>query len=483
MELKPFDWELLVRNWISLPVNQSLAGKVSQAKTLITRPTAIPPMADTLSIRPADLLVDPANPRLGKPNQGQQETLRALWKSDEDKMLRMARDISDQGRLDPTNRLLVMPFDDNGRACYMVLEGNRRLAAIKGLESPEMLKDAIRESTIKELRRLSQEYQQHPIDEIDCVTVATREEAYHWIMLRHTGLNEGSGIYQWGPQEKQNFLIRSGKADKHKPHMQLLNYLERSGSLTPDRREKVPSSTLERMVEDPAIREKLGLELIDGELLLRAPEDKVAKAAMLIVDDLIDKKTKVPDVMTKEQRAAFAAKMSPVKPTKPKGKGIPADKATAGPPKPSKTKRIAPPREKLIPGDCPLKTEGRIQQIETELRRLKLETYPNAVAVLMRVFVELVVDDYIERNNIAVKDMGNLRYKMENVNKDLAARKKLNAQQSKAVGATISGNVVLATSVTTMHGYVHNKHLHASPAELRAGWDNLQSFLIACCSP
>lgn len=440
-------------------------------------------MAATLRIRPADLLVDPENPRLAKPNQGQHDTLKAIWAADVDKMLALAADITEQGQLDPTNRLLVIPFDDNGRACHLVLEGNRRLAAIKGLESPDMLQGAIPEAKLKALRKHGQEYQQRPIEELDCVKVDNREQANHWLDLRHTGLNNGAGIQSWGPQEKNNFLIRSGKEAQHKLHMQLLNFLERSKVLTAERRAEVPSTTLERMIEHPGIREKLGYEAVDGELRIRAPEDKAAKAALDVVDGLIDGKIKVKDVMTKEDRTKFAAGLPTVKATRAVGKGVPADKAVAGATKPSRTKRLSGPRDQLIPRDCALKTTGRVQQIEVELRKLSLDQYANAVAVLLRVFVELTVDDYIERHKLAVKDDGNLRYKVEQVNKDLAAKKKLNAQQTKAVAAAISGNLVLAPSVTTMNGYVHNKHLHAGPADLRAAWDNFQSFLMGCWSP
>jgi hypothetical protein len=440
-------------------------------------------VADTLRLRPADLLVDPENPRLAKPNQGQHDTLKALWASDPDKLLALAADITEQGRLDPTNRLLVMPFNDNGRPCHLVLEGNRRLAAIKGLESPDMLQGAIPEGKLKELRQYGQVYQQQPIDEIDCVKVDKREDAYHWLELRHTGENDGAGIYKWGSQERENFLVRSGKASRHKPHMQLLNFLERSKVLTAERRADVPATTLERMIDHPGIREKLGLETVGGELRLRGAEDKVAKAAMAVVDLLIDQKIKVKDVMHKKDRDAFAESLPAVKAVRPAGKGIAADKAVVGTAKQARTKKVAAPRDRLIPPDCVMKTTGRIALIENELRKLSLDQYSNAVAVLLRVFVELTVDDYIERNQLATKDDGNLRYKMEQVNKDLVGKKKLSQQQSRAVSAAISGNLVLAPSVTTMNGYVHNKHLHAGPADLRAAWDNLQSFATACWSP
>ena len=447
------------------------------------------PMTDTLRVRPADIIIDEQNPRLVQPNLGQRETLRGVWANEPDKLLTLAKDIVEVGGLDPTNRLIVMPFDDNGRVCYRVLEGNRRVAAIKALESPDVLVDAIAPSALKALRKLAQDFQKNPIAEIDCGVVEKREDADHWIMLRHTGESGGRGIVPWGADEKDRYLLRTGKVSKAPLHSQVLSFLQARGDLSEADRRKVPVATLERMTDDPDIRAKMGIESIDGILHLRASADQVAKACIYVVRGLIDKEIQTKDVYTKDDRKTFAAEMPAkvtVKATKPAGQGTPAPQAatSTAPPKPKKAKKSPAKRDKLIPTDCHIGSTDRVKEIEGELRRLSLEHYPNAVSVLLRVFVELTVDHYVKANKMKGFDEDSkLSFKMQKVTEALKDGGKLDKQQAKAMSRCISADSALAPSILLMHGYVHNPNMHVSPQDLRASWDNLQAFVVACWSP
>jgi ParB-like chromosome segregation protein Spo0J len=85
-------------------------------------------MADTLSLAPAELLIDEINPRISLPNSGQHNALQALAQHHDTKLQVLADDIVAHG-LDPSNLPIVMQQPGVGR--YIVLEGNRRLAAIR----------------------------------------------------------------------------------------------------------------------------------------------------------------------------------------------------------------------------------------------------------------------------------------------------------------------------------------------------------------
>ena len=144
----------------------------------------------------------------------------------------------------------------------------------------------------------------------------------------------------------------------------------------------------------------------------------------------------------------------------------------------------AKPRDRLIPNDCVLNvTDPRLREIERELRRLSLESYPNAVSVLFRVFLELSADSYIERVGLSVSLDARLRQKLLDVTKDLVSRKKLTAQQAKPVRRSAQRDSYLAPSITVMHEYVHNQHMFPSPSDIRADWNNLQPWFIAVWSP
>jgi hypothetical protein len=144
-------------------------------------------MADTIEISVADLLFDVQNPRLASPNQGQRETLRALATGQGAKLRALAEDIIAYG-LDPSELMIVTASvgDQDNRNRYIVLDGNRRLAALRALENPDSIAGAIPASVLKAIRRLSQVFQTAPMESTTCVVFKDHEEARHWIELRHT---------------------------------------------------------------------------------------------------------------------------------------------------------------------------------------------------------------------------------------------------------------------------------------------------------
>ena len=143
-----------------------------------------------------------------------------------------------------------MPFKDDLKR-YVVLEGNRRLTALRALENPEFLVDAVGSGILSAIRRLSRQYQNAPIESMQCVVVKDRDEARHWIELRHTGENEGAGIVPWGSDDKARFRSRTGALELHS---QALNFLESRRDLTPESRRQVPVTSFKRLIETPEVR-------------------------------------------------------------------------------------------------------------------------------------------------------------------------------------------------------------------------------------
>jgi hypothetical protein len=155
----------------------------------------------------------------------------------------------------------------------------------------------------------------------------------------------------------------------------------------------------------------------------------------------------------------------------------------------SKPLRAATPRRRLDPSDrrevvpkgCPINvTDNRIAEIYKELRTLKLDDAPNAIAVLLRVFLEMSVDHFLEANNVPLKAKnpdGSLRHKK--LDKKLAETIDILVQVG--VPRTQLASVVRSLSVPhspmnieLFHLYVHERFSTPSPAELKAAWNNAQ---------
>jgi len=446
-------------------------------------------VADSIPLKPVDLLIDEENPRIQQPNAGQNKALLALAQYLGPKLHALAADIVEHG-LDPSNLPIVMP--GGGPARHVVLEGNRRLAALRALENPESIVDGTSPKLLKQLRKLSREYQHNPIETVQCIVVNNRDEARHWIELRHTGENAGAGVVPWGSDESARYRARVGTSE---PHSQALDFLQRRGDLTPEVRRTVPATSFKRLIETPAVRAKLGVEIEKGILNFLADEKKIARALMHVVSDLASGTIKVGDIYTKHQRKDYADNLPKeivVAPSAKSGHGMPATaggtttgKTGAGKRRPSKK------RDRLIPGSCVLTIDDpRVREIEAELRKLSLETYTNAVSVTFRVFVELSADAYIEKTAVVIPLENNKSGERERLDKkltavvnDLVTRNKLTSQQATPVRKACQKDSFLAPSVLLMHQYVHNKHVFPAPGDLRANWDSLQPFLAAIWTP
>jgi hypothetical protein len=440
---------------------------------------------ENLLIRIADLLIDAENPRLSLPNLGQREAQLELAKDQQTKLLTLARDILQYG-LNPAELPIIMPLkDDLDR--YVVLEGNRRLVTLRGLENPDSLASALNASVLARLRKLSKDYQENPIESTQCLVVKDRDEARHWIELRHTGENEGAGIVRWGGDEAARFRARTKGFEIH---TLALNFLEDRNDLTPEQRKRVPASSFRRLMTMPEMQDKLKVESQAGKLVLRGNEKQVAKALLHVVNDLASGKVKTDKIYSRPQRLEYIKNLpANIVPTATSGPATPASTGTQT----TKTKAAVGPtttkkRDRLVPRDCALKvTDTRIRQIEVELRGLSLETYTNAVSVLFRVFMELSTDAYLTRVNLPTtsasgKDLS-LMQKLVSIANDLVSRQKLTKQQAKPVHRAAAKDSFLAPSITVMNQYVHNQHVFPAPSDLRAYWDSLQPFFTAIWSP
>lgn len=450
-------------------------------------------MIETKLIAVSQLLVDMENPRLDNPQPNQLESIRTLVNSQKSKMINLSRDILENG-LNPSEAMIVMPLNgDNQR--YLVLEGNRRLCALKILENPDIALDLFSSTAQKQVKEMSSAYQTSPLADITCVIVSSRDDARHWIELRHGGEQDGAGTVRWGAAEKARFRQRFGQKEIH---LQVLDFLEEQGVLSPVDRQLVPVTSMKRVVEDRHTRDQLGYDVKDGELVVSGDFQNMIGVLARVASDLSSGHVRTKDIYHKDDRVSYIdrlleevernqSKVAPEAGPFSKVSGG-ATSASSSKENKGKTKRQAlleKNRPTLIPQKVKLVIhQARINEIYAELKKLIIQDYPNSVAVLFRVFVELSVDDYIVRNAGDFRknpedNSYKLSQKLMDVADHLKTNSKLSEHQHRAVRHAAQADNFMAVSVNVLNQYVHNPFFKPALDDLRSAWDNLQPFITA----
>jgi hypothetical protein len=446
-------------------------------------------MAERREFAITDLEVDAQNPRLEEGLTNQREAIRAMVRVQGDKVLRLAGDVVERG-FDLSTLAIVMPSIEN-KGRYTVLEGNRRLTAVRLLENPELSQGLFSPGRQKRLVGYSKQYKANPITKVLAVEFPDRESADVWIERRHTGYQAGVGIIPWGSKEAARFNERRGRRS---PALQVLNFVKDSGILdqtTLDQLEDFPLTNLDRLISDPAARDRLGLTKSGDEMGTQYPSEQIIKGLGRVVRDLATKKIQVPHIETKEKRAeyldTFKKKELPDPTTKTGQVRLLADASASGAsPDTAKKKtksRSTRDRKTVIPKGTKISTtDQRLRDIFDELYNCDIMRYTNACAVLFRVFIELSVDHYIDENKMQVGKPGDKRpptltLKMEKVADHLEQQGKMKQQQLKAARRIAKGQDFLAAGIESFHAFVHNKYFTPTPHDLKVTWNNLELFL------
>lgn len=425
---------------------------------------------------------DLENPRF-EPVENQIDALQAVVSSSPAKLVKLAEHIVENG-INPAERLIVVAAPGNR---FVVVEGNRRLAALKLLAKPALLHTIeVPNNTGNAIRRLADGFDRATIETLDAVVFTEKTEAATWIDLKHTGENEGAGTVGWNG-------IQTARHRKSDPAVKLLDYARTQGLITRETlsSKPFPITSLRRLLGDPFVREALGLELSKGVVRATLHPTELNKGLKRVINDLAAAKITVTKIKTKEDRARYIESLPKSHSAHGKKKLMEAwnisDKAQAEHSDKKRPTRIAIRPEKardyLIPVSCRLQIpEDRLNKIFWELRRtLKLSTTPNAVATLFRTFLELSVDYYLDANKLPTTNGKgfdlSLEEKAQSVISHLEANNKL-PRKAATLAKTHLNQKQSVSNMATFHAFIHNRKATPDPATLLAMWANVEPILV-----
>ena len=434
-----------------------------------------------LEVNLDELQLDLNNPRFdGLANQ--REALEKIVLSQGSKLVNLAEDIVAEG-MSPAHRMLVIRAPGKGATDYIVMDGNRRLAALRVLANPAVLDGMSRigDLTAQKLRKLAKEFDIDLVQPLDVFMCKNEAQARHWIEAIHTGENDGRGVVGWDG-------IATARYRGKNTSLKVLDFIKATGKLSGVELatlERFPITNLDRLLGSPDVRERLGLTLEAGDLLSDLPQAELLRPLKKIVSDLATKKVSVSALKSKEDRLKYVNSLGTLLPDLSKRTGTPEplDRLSALAQAKSHAKATTTAkasslldRKTLIPSQslCKLNiTDHKLQQMCRELRKLPLDSYPVAVAAAFRVFLELSLDHYAAEKKLPqYNDDLRLKQKLEKAADELFASgvPKRDLQAFRA----LASNPHAALSIDRLHGVIHSRYALPTASELRTGWAEVQ---------
>lgn len=472
----------------------------------------------------ADLVLDSDNPRLEEGGATTRESVNALLDLDAEKMVNIARDIAVSGMLSPFDLPGVIWEDD----AYIVVEGNRRVAALKMLKAPELIDD-------NRIRRRIESIAANGTgpDDVACSLFEDRASASRWIELRHTGENEGRGVSAWdtdmtnrfsrapGSQTDLAMQVRNLMSAAYPGDVELLRQLEvifRGGYNTAGQRVRKRPTTLGRLVDDPQMRKQFGYTIDAGNIVVQDARGEAHGAFRQMIFDVsegltardINSRSQIKDYIDRVGELTSNQPLAPRLPqdsdqsepgspptppeSSPQDQGstpatsdssepdsgpTPAGSASedaalmpAAPSVPSPTGRRRVPRaERKIFEGLKLKRFNLITSKTLEqAQRVDIDTMPAVAGVMLRVIVELCVTEAVEKLNLKATEGDTLAKKirccLQFLDPEIGNPKECDKtlQPAWISSQRSSGD---GLGVVLMNSFVHGLYKSVAPSEVR----------------
>lgn len=449
--------------------------------------------------------------------------------NDAKKLLKLIEHISING-LDPTELQMVTPTGKKGE--FLVLEGNRRLAAIKLLQNPELCLDP---SLRRSLSVIKREMPEELPREIECSVVESREAGDIWIEIKHTGENAGVGRVGWDPDIRDERRARQTGIESIGRQLRKLvgnnDFLFEEEVLQGVK--AIPVTTLTRLFSSRPAQDKLGYK-VEGNFLTPLYEMQyISKALSFVILMFINHGYNVNDVYFDKDRRKFLGHIPPemlpsvlfesskASPSKNNADASNSKNNTNfkkdnfdgsdnsdinkgnenhgqdnseenSDKKKIRAKPSSTTRKYLVPWSLKI-DNSRINKIYKELRsHLEVDKVVNATAITFRVFLELTCDEFqkrLSKDNISLTREDNdqplkldgkvnLSVKIRAVSKYLVNSGAI----TKNAGKTISkraGSENTIGSVDHFNQFVHDSSSSPIPSEIKEIADEYRPLLEA----
>jgi hypothetical protein len=462
----------------------------------------------TKQLAVASLHLDKKNPRLGRETLAgaPREIIQHLF--EHDKAFDVADSIATRGFF-PNEPLLAVREADR----LVVVEGNRRLAALKALREPGLLEGTIARQVERLARRIKDP---RTILTVPVTIAPSRRATDRQIAGRHIG----SPVLAWQAENRASFILdKLGEGYSNDQLRDELGFttadiqsarqtraiadMARSLNLPDEVKAKLDSprakvfTTLERVFDSSVGREFLNVEP-DPDHGLRGITSKsefLRGFTKLVTDVALGKQSSRSLNKKEDIRAYFESWPSSERPAAKRGTFVPADViqgrslASSGKkPEPARaTKRAQGISPHVLPRDFKVRVNNpRLVDIRGELIRLDRVKFPNAGAVLLRVFLELAIVDYLGRIGEMdplvkrLRNKGALRHDTPTMKQMVPeivriAKTKLASSEAQKVEKALKYDPSAPFSISELHSFIHHTDM-PSERDILQFWTRTQSL-------
>lgn len=451
----------------------------------------------------ASLQLDASNPRLGSTTLARTPRDIVQYLFDHDKAMEVAESIAERGYF-PNEPLLAI----QDGAHYVVVEGNRRLAALKALREPAILKDQTKRQIDRLVGRIADR------DELSTVPVTiapSRRATDRQIAGRHIG----TPVLAWQAENRASFILAKltegytnaslhaelgfSLADIQQARQtRAIAEMARSIDLPPEVKAKLEQpraklfTTLERVFDSSVGREFLRVAP-DPDHGLRGTTSRpefVRGFTKLVSDVALGKQSSRTLNNSEDIRKYFESWKPGELPTKKSASFVPTDIiGSRSPESAGRTSTATAPQRKsmpesktVLPRDLTVKCDNeRIIDIRRELTRLKRAEFPNAGAVLLRVFFEITVVDYLKRTGELTKIISRIEAKsgkipfgvptMRQLVPEVVAiaKKHLSEGEAARVEKSLKYDQSAPFTISELHAFVHSSDF-PSERDIKQFW-------------
>lgn len=456
--------------------------------------------------------LDTSNFRLGEQSNEQACITKILQdKNMSSHLIELAKDIAKHGLF--LDEIIVRKEEE----ILIVVDGNRRLTALKLLHAPS--------KSIKKFQKTFQkiaENAQVPITtKIRCKCYNNQEDYLNHMERLHLGEQYGAGQVRWGPFEKDNLSLMRGTGNLSYPNARAIyNYLQSIGATNID---EMKISTLDRLFQSKALRDIIDIEVVDNILrfltdqqlatnrLIKIIEDFTRKDSRLTVRDIISKELaekylqniltiNLPNyIILKDSQLVNEASNEPLqfselnKPpqlNESSDKNLQPNEASNKPLQLGESSDTNLQQGQLIPNKptwnrytviprgtkfLTLPRQNKTINLLRELKRINPEDTPIAAGVTLRLLLECSVNYYIATHELQCEAKLNKQIIM--IAEDLFEKKRITRDQKNNLSA--SGTNFLMTP-KPLHIWVHDTHIMPDRQSINTAYDSLEFFIKLC---